>query len=208
MTDVNAGACPVLLFAGPRSHLARAISGCLCFSTGNRRADRLPGERQARLPALLTAAKSNTREGRPDACGQSMAANPGSSSPGSPMNQRATPSCPPPSASPITSSFRHSLPRSFQELDRRIRSTDLGQTWKFDQTPVPDLGEGNPASLTRLAGGTLCLCYGIRQAPFGIYAHAEPRRRPNLGTATHHPRPRRRPRPRLSASNFSVLTVK
>src|SRR5207248_3329161 len=47
---------------------------------------------------------------------------------------------------------------------------DLGQSWKLDQTPAMDLGEGNPASLIRLADERLCLTYGFRAEPFGIRA--------------------------------------
>jgi hypothetical protein len=50
------------------------------------------------------------------------------------------------------------------------RSPDDGQTWKQDATPVPDTGEGNPASMIRLKDGRVCLTYGYRAAPFGIRA--------------------------------------
>jgi hypothetical protein len=50
------------------------------------------------------------------------------------------------------------------------RSTDDGATWKLDTVPAPDLGEGNPASMIRLADGRICLTYGRRKAPFGIFA--------------------------------------
>src|SRR5436189_589747 len=50
------------------------------------------------------------------------------------------------------------------------RSLDLGQSWKLDQTPVTDLGEGNPPSLIRLTDGRLCLTYGYRAKPFEIRA--------------------------------------
>jgi hypothetical protein len=50
------------------------------------------------------------------------------------------------------------------------RSLDNGITWKFDTKPAPDLGEGNPASMLRLADGTVCLTYGRRAAPYGIRA--------------------------------------
>jgi BNR repeat-like domain len=50
------------------------------------------------------------------------------------------------------------------------RSTDLGQNWKLDSTPAPSLGEGNPASLTRLKDGSVCLTYGFRAKPFSIRA--------------------------------------
>jgi hypothetical protein len=50
------------------------------------------------------------------------------------------------------------------------RSLDNGQNWKLDTAPAPDLGEGNPASLIRLADGRLCLTYGYRAPPFSIRA--------------------------------------
>lgn len=50
------------------------------------------------------------------------------------------------------------------------RSLDLGKSWKLDQTPASDLGEGNPPSLIRLNDGRLCLTYGFRAEPFGIRA--------------------------------------
>lgn len=50
------------------------------------------------------------------------------------------------------------------------RSRDDGLTWTIDTVPAPDLGEGNPASLTRLADGRLCLVYGYRARPFSMRA--------------------------------------
>lgn len=50
------------------------------------------------------------------------------------------------------------------------RSRDGGLSWKPDTVPAPDLGEGNPASLIRLADGMVCLTYGRRLPPFGIRA--------------------------------------
>jgi hypothetical protein len=50
------------------------------------------------------------------------------------------------------------------------RSLDDGRTWSFDTRPAPDLGEGNPASMLRLADGRVCLTYGYRAKPFGIRA--------------------------------------
>ncbi len=50
------------------------------------------------------------------------------------------------------------------------RSRDDGASWRPDGVPAPDLGEGNPASLIRLADGRLCLTYGYRAAPYGIRA--------------------------------------
>jgi BNR repeat-like domain len=50
------------------------------------------------------------------------------------------------------------------------RSLDLGKNWTRDQTPVGDLGEGNPPSLIRLKDGRICLTYGYRAKPYGIRA--------------------------------------
>ncbi len=50
------------------------------------------------------------------------------------------------------------------------RSLDEGASWKRDTVPAPDLGEGNPASLIRLADGRICMTYGQRKAPYGIRA--------------------------------------
>jgi hypothetical protein len=50
------------------------------------------------------------------------------------------------------------------------RSLNLGKGWKRDETPVSDLGEGNPPSLIRLQDGRLCLTYGYRAPPYEIRA--------------------------------------
>lgn len=50
------------------------------------------------------------------------------------------------------------------------RSTDNGKSWNFVNRPVPDTGEGNPASVIRLHDGRLCLTWGQRKLPFGIHA--------------------------------------
>jgi hypothetical protein len=50
------------------------------------------------------------------------------------------------------------------------RSPDDGKTWKRDATPAPDLGEGNPPSMIRLADGRVCLTYGRRAEPYSIRA--------------------------------------
>jgi hypothetical protein len=50
------------------------------------------------------------------------------------------------------------------------RTLDLGASWKRDETPVADLGEGNPPSLIRLEDGRLCLTYGYRAPPYEIRA--------------------------------------
>lgn len=49
-------------------------------------------------------------------------------------------------------------------------SKDYGKTWEFLGKPVDDLGEGNPPSLIKLADGRLCLTYGYRAEPYGIFA--------------------------------------
>ncbi len=50
------------------------------------------------------------------------------------------------------------------------RSLDAGKTWRLEDPPVDDLGEGNPPSLIKLKDGRLCLTYGVREAPFRIAA--------------------------------------
>ena len=49
-------------------------------------------------------------------------------------------------------------------------SKDYGKTWEFLGKPVHDLGEGNPPSLIKLNDGRLCLTYGYRAEPYGIFA--------------------------------------
>ena len=50
------------------------------------------------------------------------------------------------------------------------RSVDDGKTWTLEASPAPDLGEGNPPSLIRLADGRLSLSYGYRAKPFQMQA--------------------------------------
>jgi hypothetical protein len=50
------------------------------------------------------------------------------------------------------------------------RSADDGTSWKLDTVPAPDLGEGNPAAMIRLADGRVCLTYGRRAEPYSIRA--------------------------------------
>ncbi|MCB9208786.1 MAG: exo-alpha-sialidase [Ignavibacteriales bacterium] len=50
------------------------------------------------------------------------------------------------------------------------KSNDSGKSWKLLNPPVKTLGEGNPPSLIKLKDGRLCLTYGYRAEPFGIYA--------------------------------------
>jgi hypothetical protein len=67
----------------------------------------------------------------------------------------------------LTAIRRRDGPKAWLET---YRSPDNGASWKRDTVPAPDLGEGNPASLIRLADGTVCLTYGRRVAPYGIRA--------------------------------------
>jgi hypothetical protein len=67
----------------------------------------------------------------------------------------------------LTAIRRHEGARHWIET---YRSTDDGQSWRLDTTPAPDLGEGNPASLIRLADGRISLTYGHRAPPFSIRA--------------------------------------
>jgi hypothetical protein len=50
------------------------------------------------------------------------------------------------------------------------KSADNGASWSLLNEPVSDTGEGNPAHLLKLADGRLCLTYGRRAKPFGIFA--------------------------------------
>jgi hypothetical protein len=67
----------------------------------------------------------------------------------------------------VTTIRRQDLPRSW--IDAYV-SRDDGSTWSFLSTPEPDTGEGNPPSLVRLRDERLCLIYGSRRQPFGIFA--------------------------------------
>ncbi len=49
-------------------------------------------------------------------------------------------------------------------------SQDNGQSWKYLNDPVSNLGEGNPPSLIKLRDGRLCLTYGVRAEPYRICA--------------------------------------
>src|SRR5262249_24875560 len=50
------------------------------------------------------------------------------------------------------------------------KSNDDGRSWSFVNEPVSDTGEGNPPALIKLADGRLCLTWGRRARPFGIFA--------------------------------------
>jgi hypothetical protein len=58
-------------------------------------------------------------------------------------------------------------PRSWIEA---WKSADNGRSWSIVNEPVPDTGEGNPPHLLRLSDGRLCLTYGVRAKPYGMFA--------------------------------------
>ena len=50
-------------------------------------------------------------------------------------------------------------------------SDDNGASWTYQGCPVEDTGYGGtPPTLTKLADGRLCITYGYRNPPFGMYA--------------------------------------
>jgi hypothetical protein len=49
-------------------------------------------------------------------------------------------------------------------------SHDNGQSWRFLNNAVADVGEGNPPAMIRLTDGRLCLTYGDRKPPFEMRA--------------------------------------
>jgi BNR repeat-like domain len=67
----------------------------------------------------------------------------------------------------LTAIRRRDDPKKWIET---YRSLDDGSNWRLDTVPVPDNGEGNPASLIRLSDGRLCLTYGVRAKPFRMCA--------------------------------------
>jgi hypothetical protein len=70
----------------------------------------------------------------------------------------------------LLSAVRYREPNNGLSWIDAYRSLDNGKTWSFLNRPVPDTGEGNPASLIRLHDGRLCLVWGQRKNPFGIRA--------------------------------------
>lgn len=50
-------------------------------------------------------------------------------------------------------------------------SDDDGATWRYLNRPAPDTGSGgNPPAMIVLHDGRVCLCYGVRAAPYGMRA--------------------------------------
>jgi hypothetical protein len=120
---------------------------------------------------FLTAAKSDSREGRP-LCVRT--------SDGGRTWQFVAWIAPEPSGYSIMPSTVRLGPAELLTAIRRrddptkwietYRSLDDGRTWELDTVPAPDLGEGNPGHMIRLADGRICLTYGHRAAPFSIRA--------------------------------------
>jgi hypothetical protein len=123
---------------------------------------------------FLTAAKSNSREGRP-ICVRTLDGGKTwrfvSFIGPEPKGYSIMPSTVRLSARDLVTTIRRleESPQRRSWIDA-WKSTDDGQSWSLLGEPVPDAGEGNPPSLIRLAAGRLCLTYGIRARPFGIFA--------------------------------------
>jgi BNR repeat-like domain len=120
---------------------------------------------------IMTAAKSNQREGRP-CCMQTKDGGKSWSFVAwigeEPMGYAIMPSTVRLNTSELLTTIRcREGARSWIDA---YRSTDNGKSWKFDSTPAADTGEGNPPSLTRLRDGRVCLTYGYRAPPFGLRA--------------------------------------
>lgn len=67
----------------------------------------------------------------------------------------------------LTAIRRREGPRRWIET---YLSQTNGQTWTLLNKPVPNAGEGNPASMIKLADGRICITYGYRAKPFSIQA--------------------------------------
>jgi hypothetical protein len=171
MTDANAGASR-FSYSVDRGHTWRGPFRLPLFDQPGiaARTDYLvTGKHECRL--FLTAAKADGHEGRP-LCAKTTD---GGKSwqfvawiADEPLGYAIMPATVRLSASELLSAIRcHDGERNWIDT---YRSLDLGKSWKRGQTPVPDLGEGNPPSLIRLKDGRICLTYGYRAEPFGIRA--------------------------------------
>jgi hypothetical protein len=171
MTDANAGASR-FSYSVDRGHTWRGPFRLPLFDQPGiaARTDYLvTGKHECLL--FLTAAKRDGQEGRP-LCVKT--ADGGKSwqfvawIADEPLGYAIMPATVRLSASELLSAIRcHDGERNWIDT---YRSLDLGKSWKRGQTPVPDLGEGNPPSLIRLKDGRICLTYGYRAEPFGIRA--------------------------------------
>jgi hypothetical protein len=120
---------------------------------------------------FLTAAKSNDQEGRPF-CARTQDA-------GKSWQFVSWIGPEPKGFSIMPSTLRLSKDKLISALRRRedekrwietYISNDNGNSWKFFNNPVSDLGEGNPPALIKLRNGSLCLTYGYRGEPYSIQA--------------------------------------
>jgi hypothetical protein len=123
---------------------------------------------------FLTASKTNRREGRPicvrtSDCGKSwqLVSHIGPEPRGYAIMPSTVRLAPRELLTTIRRWEESATPRSWIEA---WKSTDDGVTWSFLNKPVPDTGEGNPPHLLKLADGRLCLTYGNRAKPYGIFA--------------------------------------
>jgi hypothetical protein len=132
----------------------------------------IDGSRECTL--FLTASKRNRREGRP-ICVRTLD--------GGKSWSFLSYIGPEPSGYAIMPSTVRLSPRDLLTTIRRAEdrgprrswieawsSSDDGTSWKLLNEPVPDTGEGNAPHLIRLADGRLCLTYGRRAKPYGIFA--------------------------------------
>jgi hypothetical protein len=123
---------------------------------------------------FLTASKSNHREGWPICVRTTdggktwkLVAHIGPEPSGyaiMPSTVRISPQC---LLTAVRRSESGAKPRSWIEA---WTSADNGASWSLLNEPVPDTGEGNPPHLIKLRDGRLCLTYGNRAKPFGIFA--------------------------------------
>jgi hypothetical protein len=70
----------------------------------------------------------------------------------------------------LVSAIRYRLGDDSKSWIDAFASHDDGQSWTFLSTPVPDTGEGNPASLLKLPDGRLVIVYAVRTDPKQIQA--------------------------------------
>jgi hypothetical protein len=123
---------------------------------------------------FLTASKSDEREGRP-ICVRTTD--------GAATWKLVSLIGPEPAGYSIMPSTVRTAPREFVTTLRRReegpprrtwieawKSNDDGASWRQLENPVADTGEGNPPHLLRLTDGRLCLTYGVRAEPYGMFA--------------------------------------
>jgi hypothetical protein len=122
---------------------------------------------------FLTASKSNQREGRP-ICVRTTD--------GGKSWQLVGFIGPEPTGYALMPSTVRTGPRRLLSMVRRAEakpkrswieawtSADEGRSWSLLDDEIADTEEGNPPHLIRLRDGRLCVTYGVRAKPFGIFA--------------------------------------